>query len=63
LLALKKVCAFYGKIQALWDVTFEIREGEIIALVGATAGKRRFSIPYQGSSALPQGVWPFSGGP
>jgi branched-chain amino acid transport system ATP-binding protein len=39
-LELKKVSAYYGKIQALWDVSFDIREKEIVALVGANgAGK------------------------
>ena len=32
--------AYYGRIQALWDVTFHIGKGEIVALVGANgAGK------------------------
>ena len=40
MLAVKNISTFYGKIQALWDVSFEVDEGEIVALVGANgAGK------------------------
>ncbi len=31
---------FYGDLQVLWDVSFEVNAGEIVALVGANgAGK------------------------
>lgn len=40
MLTVKNVSTVYGKIQALWEVTVEINEGEIVALVGANgAGK------------------------
>jgi branched-chain amino acid transport system ATP-binding protein len=40
LLTVKNISTFYGKIQALWDVSFEVNAGEIVALVGANgAGK------------------------
>lgn len=40
MLRLNRVNAFYGNIQALWDVDMEVREGEIVTLIGANgAGK------------------------
>jgi branched-chain amino acid transport system ATP-binding protein len=40
MLAIEKLQVAYGKVQALWDVTFAVPEGEIVALVGANgAGK------------------------
>ena len=34
------ISVFYGSIQALWDVSFEVREGEIVTLLGSNgAGK------------------------
>ena len=40
MLELSNIDAFYGKSQALWDLSFTVNEGEIFALVGANgAGK------------------------
>ena len=40
MLAVNNVNAFYGKIQVLWDVSLNVNEGEIVAVVGANgAGK------------------------
>jgi branched-chain amino acid transport system ATP-binding protein len=39
-LAIEKLQVAYGKVQALWDVTLGVPDGEIVALVGANgAGK------------------------
>ena len=35
MLKVNNINAFYGKVQALWDISFRAEEKEIIALVGA----------------------------
>ena len=37
---IKNLCAFYGSIQALYDIDIEVQEGTIVCLIGANgAGK------------------------
>jgi branched-chain amino acid transport system ATP-binding protein len=44
LLKLEGVDAFYGDLQALFGVSLEVREGEILALVGANAAGKTTSL-------------------
>jgi branched-chain amino acid transport system ATP-binding protein len=40
MLEVKNICAGYGGIQVIWDVSLEVKGGELVALVGANgAGK------------------------
>ena len=40
MLRINKIISGYGKVQALWDVSMHVEDGEIVALVGANgAGK------------------------
>ena len=44
MLTLEGIDAFYGDLQALFGVSFEVREGEILALVGANAAGKTTSL-------------------
>ncbi len=40
MLRVDSINVFYGEVQALWDVSFEVNEGEIVTLIGSNgAGK------------------------
>ena len=40
MLEIKNIDVFYGDVQVIWDVSFDVNEGEIVALIGANgAGK------------------------
>jgi branched-chain amino acid transport system ATP-binding protein len=55
LLTLDRIDAFYGDLQALHGVSFEVREGEIVALVGANAAGKTTTLRVI-SGTLPVGV-------
>ena len=60
MLAVRNIDVFYGDVQALWDVSFSVAEGEVVTLIGANgAGKStalkaicRLLAPRQGSIEL-----------
>jgi len=55
LLTLEGIDAFYGDLQALHGVSFDVREGEIVSLVGANAAGKTTTLRVI-SGTLPAGV-------
>src|SRR5262252_8349753 len=64
MLEVRGIDVFYGDVQVLWDVSFEVQKGEVVALIGANgSGKtttlatissllrpRRGSVSYEGAA-------------
>ena len=64
MLELKGVCAYYGNIQALWDVSLRVGRGEIVTLVGANgAGKSTTLMSICGAIPVARGEILFDGKP
>ncbi len=55
MLRLERIDAFYGDLQALFAVSFEVREKEIVALVGANAAGKTTSIRVVSGLVAPRG--------
>lgn len=44
MLKVENIDVFYGDVQALWDVSLEVQDGEVVALVGANAAGKTTTI-------------------
>src|SRR5208337_1838263 len=62
MLEVDSVSAYYGKIRALWDVSINVKKGEIVALIGANAaGKTTILDTISGFIHPPSGSVTFLG--
>lgn len=44
MLEVKGIDVFYGDVQVLWDVSFEVKKGEIVALIGANGSGKSTTL-------------------
>jgi branched-chain amino acid transport system ATP-binding protein len=64
MLKVSHIDVFYGKVQALWDVSFQVERGEIVSLVGANgAGKSTLLKTLSGILHPTSGTIEFNGTP
>jgi branched-chain amino acid transport system ATP-binding protein len=62
LLAVRDLSAFYGAFQALFDVSLEVAEGELVAVIGANgAGKSTLLRTLAGAGPRARGAVEFAG--
>ncbi|NLI21329.1 MAG: ABC transporter ATP-binding protein [Clostridiales bacterium] len=55
MLALENVNTFYGKIHALRDITFEVKRGEIVTLIGSNGAGKSTTLRTISSQLTPAG--------
>ncbi len=62
MLTVNNIDVFYGDLQVLWDVSFEVREGEILVLIGANGAGKSTTIKTLSSLLTPaKGTIEFNG--
>lgn len=62
MLEIKNIDVFYGDLQVIWDVSFSVSEGEVVALIGANgAGKSTILRTISGLVPLKSGEIVFDG--
>jgi branched-chain amino acid transport system ATP-binding protein len=54
-LKVEHIDVFYGDLQVLWDVSFEVREGEIVVLLGANGAGKTTTLKTISSLLKPRG--------
>lgn len=54
MLTVKHIDVFYGDLQVLWDVSFEVRKGEILVLIGANGAGKSTTIRTLSSLLTPR---------
>ena len=58
MLHVQHLAVFYSDVQALWDVSLQVNEGEIVTLLGANgAGKTTTLHAISGLLRARQGAW------
>ena len=64
MLEIKNIDVFYGDVQVIWNVSFDVSRGEIVALIGANgAGKSTILKTISGILRLRKGEILFEGSP
>ena len=54
MLQVNSIDVFYGDLQVLWDVSFEVREKEILVLIGANGAGKSTTIKTVSSLLRPK---------